>query len=61
MNTFKGYNHGINLGGWLSQAELTKEHMDTFITESDLEVIKGLGADHVRLPRDYSVIGRLYF
>lgn len=56
MNTFKGYNHGINLGGWLSQAELTKEHMDTFITESDLEEIKELGADHVRLPLDYSVI-----
>ena len=56
MNTFTGYNRGINLGGWLSQAELTKEHMDTFITESDLEVIKGLGADHVRLPLDYSVI-----
>ena len=56
MNTFTGYNHGINLGGWLSQAELTKEHMDTFITESDLKIIKEFGADHVRLPIDYSVI-----
>lgn len=56
MNTFDGYNHGINLGGWLSQAEFTKEHMDTFITEADIAIIKGLGADHVRVPVDYSII-----
>lgn len=56
MKTFDGYNHGVNLGGWLSQAELTKEHMDIFITEADIAIIKGLGADHVRVPIDYSII-----
>lgn len=56
MNTFDGYNHGINLGGWLSQADLTKGHLDTFITEKDIAVIKELGADHVRVPMDYSII-----
>lgn len=56
MRKFEGYNHGINLGGWLSQAELTKEHLDTFITEADIAIIKELGADHVRVPMDYSII-----
>lgn len=56
MNKFEGFYHGINLGGWLSQAELTKEHLDTFITEADIAKIKEFGADHIRVPMDYSVI-----
>jgi len=56
MRQFEGFMKGINLGGWLSQAELTDEHMNTFITESDIQKIKTMNVDHVRLPIDYSVI-----
>lgn len=56
MRKFPGFQKGINLGGWLSQSPLTKEHMDTFITETDLETVASLGADHVRLPVDYPLV-----
>lgn len=55
MRQFDGFMSGINLGGWLSQCEITDEHMNTFITESDIEKIAGLSVDHVRLPIDYAV------
>lgn len=52
----KGYMHGVNLGGWLSQCrEYTKDNYDNFITKKDFEVIKSWGLDHVRLPVDYNV------
>ena len=54
---FTGFEKGINLGGWISQCkEYTKEHYDSFICKKDLENIKNLGFDHVRLPVDYNVI-----
>jgi len=57
MRTFKGYQKGINLGGWLSQCvSYEKEHFDTFIQEEDIKQIKKWGFDHVRLPVDYDVI-----
>lgn len=56
MRTFEGYRKGINLGGWISQSSLEKAHMDTFITEKDIEKIAGMGMDHVRLPIDFEVI-----
>lgn len=56
MREFPGFKKGINLGGWLSQSTLKKEHLDTFITENDLERIASMGADHVRLPVDYPLI-----
>ena len=57
MRKFEGYQKGVNLGGWLSQAdEKTKEHYDTFIGKEDIERIAGWGCDHVRLPIDYIVI-----
>ena len=56
MRDFPGFKKGINLGGWLSQSPLTKEHLDTFITEKDLQAIASMGADHVRLPVDYPLI-----
>lgn len=57
MRVFEGFQRGVNLGGWLSQAdETTKEHYDTFITESDIKAIAALGLDHVRLPVDYIMI-----
>ena len=56
MRKFEGYRKGINLGGWISQSSLEKEHMDTFIVEKDIEKIAGMGMDHVRLPIDFEVI-----
>ena len=48
-------NRGINLGGYLSQCEHSREHYDTFISKSDIEYIASLGFDHVRIPVDYEV------
>ena len=56
MKKWDGFQKGINLGGWLSQAELTKEHCDSFITENDVKQIAEWGFDHVRLPVDYNLV-----
>lgn len=56
MKKFTGFCKGINLGGWLSQCKLEKEHMESFITGEDLKKIKEIGADHVRLPIDYNLV-----
>ena len=56
MREFIGFKKGINLGGWLSQSSLEKEHLETFIVEKDLENIASMGADHIRLPIDYPLI-----
>ena len=31
MKIFNGYMHGINLGGWFSQCDYSKERYDHFI------------------------------
>lgn len=54
LNNLK-FNHGINLGGWLSQC-YGYEKYDSFITIKDIETIKKLGFDHIRLPIDYNLI-----
>ena len=57
MKKFTGFEKGVNLGGWISQCkEYTKEHYDSFICKKDLERIKNMGFDHVRLTVDYNVI-----
>ena len=57
MRDFAGYRHGVNLGGWLSQADgTTEEYFNTFITEDDIRAIAQMGMDHVRLPVDYNWI-----
>lgn len=57
IRNFDGFMRGVNLGGWLSQCKHEDEqHKDIFITEKDLEIIAGWGADHVRLPVDYEII-----
>lgn len=56
MKKWNGYQRGINLGGWLSQAEITKKHCDTFITEDDIKQIAEWGFDHIRLPVDYNLV-----
>ena len=56
MKKFTGYMKGINLGGWLSQCDHSKDTYNTFISEGDLERIAAWGLDHVRLPIDYELI-----
>lgn len=56
MKKWEGYQTGVNLGGWLSQCNHTKEHYDTFIVAEDIAVIAKSGADHVRLPIDYNLL-----
>lgn len=53
MKKLMNYQKGVNLGGWLSQGSLEKEHLDTFILEDDIKQIASWGADHIRLPLDY--------
>ena len=56
MRKFTGYEKGINLGGWLSQCDHSKERYETFIVEQDLEKISKWGMDHIRLPIDYELL-----
>ncbi|MCR5213803.1 MAG: glycoside hydrolase family 5 protein [Eubacterium sp.] len=56
MRKFDGYSHGINLGGWLSQCDHSKERYDSFISEEDIKTIKSWGLDHVRVPVDYNLV-----
>jgi len=51
-----GYYKGINLGGWLSQCDYSRQRTETFITEPDIAKIASWGADHVRVPLDYNVL-----
>ena len=51
-----GFYRGVNLGGWFSQCDYSKERLDYFITEADMDVIVGWGLDHVRIPMDYNVL-----
>ena len=56
MKEWKGYKHGINLGGWLSQCNHTKERYDNFIKEEDFKTVSEWGLDHVRIPVDYNLV-----
>ena len=51
-----GFYRGVNLGGWLSQCDYSKDRLDNFITEKDIDVIAGWGLDHIRIPMDYNVL-----
>ena len=52
----KGFYKGVNLGGWFSQCDYSKERLDGFITENDFKTISEWGVDHVRIPFDYNII-----
>ncbi|MBO4899953.1 MAG: cellulase family glycosylhydrolase [Lachnospiraceae bacterium] len=56
MKSFEGYMHGVNLGGWLSQCDHTKERYESFITKKDIETIRSWGMDHIRIPVDYELV-----
>ncbi len=55
MKKFEGYTHGIDLGGWLSQCDYSKDRLENFIKREDIEKIKSWGLDHVRVPVDYNI------
>lgn len=56
MIKLKGFEKGVNLGGWLSQGSLDISHLDSFIKEDDIRYIKEMGCDHLRLPVDFENI-----
>ena len=56
MKELSGFKKGVNLGGWLSQCDYSRERLEGFITEDDIIRIAMWGADHVRIPFDYNII-----
>ena len=71
MKRFVGFEHGMGLGGWLTnykrfnvlpsdkQFDITigdMEHFAQYITERDIEYIASLGMDHIRLGFDQIVL-----
>ena len=56
MREFKGYMHGINLGGWFSQCDHSIKRYDYFVRQDDFRRIASWGFDHVRIPVDYELI-----
>ena len=57
MLSFKGFQAGVNLGGWISQYHHFDEgHFNRFITQADIQLIASWGMDHIRLPFDYPVL-----
>ena len=76
MKRFTGFEHGMGIGGWLTNYKrfhvlpqhrrlcLTvgdMEHFDTYITEKDIAYIAGLGMDHIRLGFDQIVLEEVPF
>ncbi|MBO4323774.1 MAG: cellulase family glycosylhydrolase [Lachnospiraceae bacterium] len=55
MRNWKGFEHGINFGGWLSQCRHTEEHYERFISADDFRQVAVWGLDHVRVPVDYDL------
>ena len=51
-----GFYRGVNLGGWFSQCDYSRERLDHFIEEKDIDVIAGWGLDYVRIPMDYNIL-----
>lgn len=56
MKKWYGYQKGLNLGGWFSQCNHTKEHYKQFITEEDFAKFSKWDIDHVRIPVDYNLV-----
>ena len=71
MKKFTGFEHGMGIGGWLTNYKrfhvlppdrrlcLTigdMEHFATYITEEDIHYIASLGMDHIRLGFDQIVL-----
>ncbi len=71
MKKFTGFEHGMGIGGWLTNYKRFNvlpeerrlvitvgdmEHFETYITEEDVINIKKMGMDHIRLGFDQIVL-----
>lgn len=71
MKKFSGFEHGMGIGGWLTNYKRFNvlpqdrrlcltigdfEHFRTYISEKDIEYIASLGMDHIRLGFDQIVV-----
>lgn len=56
MREWKGYQRGINLGGWFSQCDYSEDRFENYIKEEDIKRIASWGVDHVRVPIDYNLV-----
>lgn len=56
MKQWMGYQKGINLGGWFSQCDHSKERYESFIVKEDIADLATWGIDHVRVPVDYNLV-----
>ncbi len=56
MKVWKGFQKGVDLGGWFSQCDYSEERYREFIREEDFAVIRSWGCDHVRIPVDYNLL-----
>ncbi len=43
MRKWIGYEKGVNLGGWLSQCDYSKERLEHFIEEEDIKRLSTWG------------------
>lgn len=71
MAEFKGFSHGMGIGGWLTNYKRFNvlpvewrfplsvgdfEHFESYITRRDINYISSLGMDHIRLGFDQVVL-----
>src|SRR5262245_17699081 len=47
---------GVNLSGWCSQGPTDPAHLQSAITPDDVQRIRRMGFDHVRLPVDPALL-----
>src|SRR5665213_1052000 len=47
---------GVNFGGWLSQSDLSRRRLETFITQGDFHFVQERGFNTVRLPFNAQLI-----
>lgn len=56
MKKLIGFNKGVDLGGWFSQCDYSKDTLDNYVKPEDFKIIASWGLDHVRLPIDYDIL-----
>lgn len=56
MKRWMGYQKGVNLGGWFSQCDYSKDRYEHFIVKEDIADLSTWGIDHVRVPVDYNLV-----
>ncbi len=56
QNRLDKLSQGVNLARWFAQTELTHETFQNKITPDDVQMIRELGFNHVRLPLDPEIL-----